>query len=220
MFNKIFIFFTFFIISFHLLSRTLSQTQHKPKITHTQPPPSKPTHQPTHPATTINPQSSTTITPQKIQTEIPNPIENRNSKSKPHRKSRPLNPIINDSHRLNPWWCWSSRPRPHTKTPWHRRRHWSCPSSNELRPPCLINSLSPSLFPNELLDRRGWSAFPTHSPPKLADLTQFVVREISAELSSSSPLKPEILKKKEKLIGFAELRWEIEKAVMKWERES
>ena len=37
LFNKIFILFTFFIISFPLLSRILSQTQHKPKITHTQP---------------------------------------------------------------------------------------------------------------------------------------------------------------------------------------
>ena len=88
------------------------------------------------------------------------------------------------------------------------------------RPPCPINSPSPSPFPNGLLDRRGWSAFPTHSPPKLVDQTQFVTREISAELSSSSSSKPEILKKKEKLIGFAELRWEKERAMMKWERES
>ena len=88
------------------------------------------------------------------------------------------------------------------------------------RPPCPINSPSPSPFPNGLLDRRGWSAFPTHSPPKLVDQTQSVTREISAELSSSSSSKPEILKKKEKLIGFAELRWEKERAMMKWERES
>ena len=44
------------------------------------------------------------------------PTENPNSKSKPHRKSRPLNPIINDSHRLDPQRRWSLRPRPHTKT--------------------------------------------------------------------------------------------------------
>ena len=49
------------------------------------------------------------------------------------------------------------------------------------RPPCPINSPSSSPFPNGLLDQRGWSAFPTHSPPKLADRTQSVVREISAE---------------------------------------
>ena len=88
------------------------------------------------------------------------------------------------------------------------------------RPPCPINSPSPSPFPNGLLDRRGWSAFPTHSPPKLIDRTQSMAREISVELSSSSSSKPEILKKKEKLIDFAELRWEKERAVMKWERES
>ena len=49
------------------------------------------------------------------------------------------------------------------------------------RPPCPINSPSSSPFPNGLLDQRGWSAFPTHSPPKLADRTQSVVREISTE---------------------------------------
>nr|POE84434.1 hypothetical protein CFP56_41740 [Quercus suber]POE89142.1 hypothetical protein CFP56_78786 [Quercus suber] len=43
-------------------------------------------------------------------------------------------------------------------------------------------------------------------PNSLADRTQSVAREISAELSSSSSSKHEILKKKEKLIGFAELR--------------
>ena len=39
------------------------------------------------------------------------------------------------------------------------------------RPPCSINSPSPSLFPNGLLDRRGWLAFPTHSSPKLVNQT-------------------------------------------------
>ena len=43
-------------------------------------------------------------------------------------------------------------------------------------------------------------------PNSLANRTQSVACEISAELSSSSSLKPEILKKKEKLIGFVELR--------------
>ena len=39
------------------------------------------------------------------------------------------------------------------------------------RPPCPINSPSPSPFPNGLLDRRGWLAFPTHSSPKLVNQT-------------------------------------------------
>ena len=118
----------------------------------------EPSHRPnTNPKspTPINPQSSTTITSLKIQIEIPNHTENPNSKSKPHKKSRHLNPIINDSHCLDPQRHWSSRPRPHTKTPWHQRRRWSCPSSNKLCPPCPINSPSPSSFPNGLLDQRG-----------------------------------------------------------------
>ena len=167
---KYLFFLHFFIISFPLLlSGTLSQTQHKPKITHTH----QPTHPPTHPPpSTHNHQPPSPHrkskqkfqTPQKIQTEIPNPTKNPNSKSKPHKKSRHLNPIINDSHCLDPQRHWSSRPRPHTKTPWHQRRRRSCPGSNKLRPPCPINSLSPSPFPNGLLDQRGRSVFPTHSP--------------------------------------------------------
>ena len=79
LFNKIFILFTFFIISFPLLlSGTLSQTQHKPKITHTH----QPTHPPTHPPpSTHNHQPPSPHkkskqkfqTPQKIQIVNPNP---------------------------------------------------------------------------------------------------------------------------------------------------
>ena len=144
LFNKILILFIFFIIFFPLLlSRTLSQSQHKPKITHTQPPNH---HHQTHPP---NHHHQPTII------NHHHPTENPNRNSKPHRKSRPLNPIINDSHRLDPQWPWSSRPWPHTKTPWHQRRCWSCPGSNEFCPPCLINSPSSFPFPKRLLDQRG-----------------------------------------------------------------
>ena len=78
----------------------------------------------------------------------------------------------------------------------------------------LYHRLRPINYPSPT------SVFPTHLPPKLTNRTQFMAREISVELSSSSSSKPEILKKKEKLIGFVELRWEKERAVMKWERES
>ena len=63
LFNKIFILFTFFVISFPLLSRDSHpatvffvklQTQHKPKITHTQPPSSPSSYRPN-----INPKSPT-----------------------------------------------------------------------------------------------------------------------------------------------------------------
>ena len=43
-------------------------------------------------------------------------------------------------------------------------------------------------------------------PNSLANRTQSMVHEISAELLSSLSSKLEILKKKENLIGFAELR--------------
>ena len=43
-------------------------------------------------------------------------------------------------------------------------------------------------------------------PNSLANRTQSVMHEIYVELLSSSSSKPKILKKKEKLISFAELR--------------
>uniref|UniRef100_A0A7N2N2M0 Uncharacterized protein n=1 Tax=Quercus lobata TaxID=97700 RepID=A0A7N2N2M0_QUELO len=59
-----------------------------------------------------------------------------------------------------------------------------------------ICSSSPSLKSQKPLLRTIHSlrhdslAFPTRLPPKLANQTQFVAREISAELSSSSKPKP------------------------------
>ena len=111
-----------------------------------------------------------------------------------------------------------------TTTMIHRSSITTTTQSQQLwpaHPPCPIDSLSLSPFPNGLLDWRGWSAFPTHLPPKLADRTQSVSRKIAVELSSSSSSKPKILKKKEKLIGFAELRWEksdeMRKRELRWE---
>ena len=83
-----------------------------------QPPPSNP---PINPST--QPPSSTHHHQPTIINHH-NPTKNPKSKSKPHRKSRPLNPIINDSYPWRRWSLrprrhWSSRPRPYTKTPRH-----------------------------------------------------------------------------------------------------
>ena len=82
---KYLFFLHFFIISFPLLlSGTLSQTQHKPKITHTH----QPTHPPTHPPpSTHNHQPPSPHrkskqkfqTPQKIQIVNPNPTKNQDT---------------------------------------------------------------------------------------------------------------------------------------------
>ena len=68
-----------------------------------------------------------------------------------------------------------------------------------------ICSSSPSFKPQKPLLRpihslrRDSLAFLTSSPPKLVDRTQSMAHEISAELSSSSLTKPEILKKNKKI---------------------
>ena len=64
----------------------------------------------THPATTHQPTHLATAI---------NPLNHHHPTKNPKpRKPRPLNP--------------KSRPRPHTKTPRHQRRRWSCLGSNEL----------------------------------------------------------------------------------------
>ena len=90
------------------------------------------------------------------------------SSSTPTPNQQPFNKIRLLIHR-------SSTTTITTMTQSQSQQLWPTP------PPCSINSPSSSTFPNRLLDQRGWSAFPTHSPPKLTDRTQSVVREISTE---------------------------------------
>ena len=206
LFNKIFLLFTFLLFpslsslepshrpntnpkspipSFRLLHQATVfsvelQTQHKPKITHTQP------------------------------TNHHQQLNRTKSPGQPPSSQRGTRSLIADSwRRLSTWIPTPSRPWISTRI--DAEQNHPHPVANCSRP---INSLSHMSLSDQ------FSVTRIDVPNSLTNWTQSVAREIFAELSSSSSSKLEISKKKEKLIGFAKLRWEKEKVVMKWERKS
>ena len=220
----------FFILIFFSLSLcTLSQTQHKSKISHTQPLSSSSSYRllrwATDPTQTQN---------------HPHPAAShrllRGSTDLTQTQNHPHLATINDQIEQNHPASYRLLDAKLEARPWILNADWALGyphladrESQRGSKQNKITHTQPRITPVRSILRHclcpintssPTSAFPTHLSPKLADRTQSVARNISVELSSSSSSKPEILKKKEKLIGFAELRWEKERAVMKWERES